>query len=74
MCGIVGFWARQPRAQDEARHRITAMRDTVRHRGPDDAGIWLHGALAFGHRRLSILDVSPLGHQPMSSEDNRWTI
>ena len=50
------------------------MRDTMSHRGPDDAGSWLLGRLAFGHRRLSIVDLSPLGHQPMSSRGGRYTI
>jgi asparagine synthase (glutamine-hydrolysing) len=47
------------------------MRDTLVHRGPDDAGVW-HSPddrVAFGHRRLSIVDLSPAGHQPMSNED-----
>jgi asparagine synthase (glutamine-hydrolysing) len=42
------------------------MCDTIAHRGPDDAGLWSHGPVALGHRRLSILDLSPAGHQPMS--------
>ena len=50
------------------------MRDTMCHRGPDDAGSWLQGRLAFGHRRLSIVDLSPLGHQPMSGAGGRYTI
>jgi len=47
------------------------MRDTMVHRGPDDAGIFLSpdGAVALGHRRLSIIDLSPAGHQPMCNED-----
>jgi len=46
---------------------ITSMRDAMEHGGPDDCGIYLDGTfpLAFGHRRLSLLDLSPLGHQPM---------
>ncbi|MEI2700403.1 MAG: hypothetical protein V9E94_19490 [Microthrixaceae bacterium] len=52
------------------------MADTLRHRGPDDAGVWVDAAagVALGHRRLSILDLSPLGHQPMLSRDGRWVI
>lgn len=52
------------------------MRDTLRHRGPDDAGTWWSedARVAFGHRRLSILDLSPLGHQPMLSSDGRCVV
>ena len=48
----------------------------LRHRGPDDAGIWLEpdAGLALGHTRLAILDLSPAGHQPMVSADGRWVI
>ena len=49
------------------------MTDALAHRGPDDAGTWTKPAagIALGHRRLSILDLSPLGHQPMASESGR---
>lgn len=52
------------------------MATTLRHRGPDDAGSWAdpNGLAAFGFRRLSILDLSPEGHQPMVSSDGRYTI
>ena len=52
------------------------MADTVRHRGPDDSGVWAdEGAgIALGHRRLSILDLSPAGHQPMASAGGRYVI
>jgi asparagine synthase (glutamine-hydrolysing) len=70
MCGICGILAFNDNfACDE---RITAsMRDTMIHRGPDDAGVWCSptGRAALGHRRLSIVDVSHSGHQPMSNED-----
>src|SRR6266446_3123851 len=47
------------------------MRDTMTHRGPDDAGIYISpdGRVGLGHRRLSIVDLSPAGRQPMSNED-----
>ena len=53
------------------------MRDTLHHRGPDDAGIYINETelLALGHRRLSILDLSAHGHQPMSTENESiWVI
>ena len=55
---------------------INDMNKTLRHRGPDDGGVWLdpQAGLAFGHRRLSIVDLSPLGHQPMHSADGRFVI
>jgi asparagine synthase (glutamine-hydrolysing) len=52
------------------------MASAIRHRGPDDAGTWFDAGagLAFGHRRLSILDLSPEGHQPMVSHHGRWVL
>jgi len=44
---------------------ITKMRDTMYSRGPDDAGVWMDGSVGLAHRRLSIIDISSLGHQPM---------
>src|SRR5262245_47675480 len=70
MCGINGILAfNDSFACDEDLAR--AMSDTLTHRGPDDAGTWSssNGRVAFGHRRLSIVDLSAAGHQPMSNED-----
>jgi len=52
------------------------MTDTIYHRGPDDSGFWIQpdARLAFGSRRLAIVDLSPTGHQPMTSSDGRYTI
>ena len=74
MCGIAGCWLRGTSRDDALRARVESMRDAIRYRGPDDAGVWTSGALAFGHRRLSIVDLSPLGHQPMTSPEGRFTI
>lgn len=77
MCGLTGFIdLSRGTSADQLRTRVTAMADTLRHRGPDDAGVWVEEAagVALGHRRLSILDLSPLGHQPMLSRDGRWVI
>jgi asparagine synthase (glutamine-hydrolysing) len=67
ICGIVG--TRDDFAVDE--QLVTAMREKIHHRGPDDGGSW-HSPeqrVALGHRRLSIIDLSAAGHQPMSNED-----
>lgn len=77
MCGIAGFFA-LPHAQpaDRMTQTVTAMTDAIVRRGPDDAGAWVDAAqgVALGHRRLSILDLSPLGHQPMSSANGRFVM
>ncbi len=67
MCGIVGFWNTGGEPAD--RETAEAMLARLRHRGPDDEGVWLEGSLALGNRRLSILDPSPAGHQPFLTED-----
>jgi len=70
MCGICGVLAfNDAFACDE--QVVAAMRDTMTHRGPDDAGVWCSpdGRVGLGHRRLSIVDVSDSGHQPMCNED-----
>jgi asparagine synthase (glutamine-hydrolysing) len=64
MCGIVGVYnylSQEPVAEGT----IQAMLSRVKYRGPDDHGVFVDGALGLGHRRLSILDTSPAGHQPM---------
>jgi len=73
MCGIVGLVAVAKPVDLEL---IQAMRDTLAHRGPDDFGIWASpdGRVGLSHRRLSILELSPLGHQPMTSSDGELTI
>src|SRR5829696_5475379 len=70
MCGIAGIAARAPVPD---RGVLGAMRDALRHRGPDDAGSWWSpdGCVGLGHRRLSILDLSPAGHQPMAADGGR---
>jgi asparagine synthase (glutamine-hydrolysing) len=62
MCGIAGFTGQDERI-------IQAMTDSLQHRGPDDAGIRVEEAISLGHRRLSIIDLTDAGHQPMSNED-----
>lgn len=70
MCGIAGILGFSDSFYvDEA--VVRRMAETLIHRGPDDAGAWCEPSerVAFGHRRLSIVDLSPAGHQPMSNED-----
>src|SRR5688500_15327507 len=71
MCGIVGILNYGSTPRDE-REFLTRMRDAMSHRGPDDAGIFQSddSCIALAHRRLSILDLSAAGHQPMGNEDN----
>src|SRR5438132_9471843 len=73
MCGITGIWRRRGANALETARRMTAR---LVHRGPDDEGIWSDGTagVALGFRRLSIIDLSPAGHQPMSSASGRYTI
>src|ERR1051326_3624615 len=68
MCGINGiaFSSRSGRTVDAA--VLARMRDVITHRGPDDEGIFIDGAVGLGPRRLSIVDVAA-GHQPMTNED-----
>jgi asparagine synthase (glutamine-hydrolysing) len=77
MCGIAGFLSPGTGASPESMGSvIRAMMDCLRHRGPDDDGSWLDpdAGIALGHRRLSIVDLSPAGHQPMTSADGRLVI
>jgi len=77
MCGITGFIdILHRKGDDELQNICRQMTDTVRHRGPDDSGILVdaEAGVAFGHRRLSIIDLSSGGHQPMSSQSGRYVI
>ncbi|HEV2079637.1 MAG TPA: asparagine synthase (glutamine-hydrolyzing) [Allosphingosinicella sp.] len=71
MCGIAGLMHDRI---DSA--RLRRMTDRIAHRGPDDEGAWIdaEAGIGLGHRRLAIIDLSPLGHQPMTSNDGRWVI
>ena len=75
MCGLAGFWAPSgsPLEGDAILRR---MAQSLQHRGPDGEGYWSDptSGIALAHRRLSILDLSPLGSQPMSSYDGRYVI
>lgn len=74
MCGLTGGWSRQ--RIDILRDSLPRMTDAIAHRGPDDDGHWVdvQAGIALGHRRLSIVDLSAAGHQPMLSTSGRWVI
>ncbi len=76
MCGLAGCF--QPKGFDFEAQRtaVQRMADSLVHRGPDDAGIWLDGevGVSLAHRRLSVIDLSPSGHQPMASGSGRYVI
>src|SRR5262245_41845920 len=71
MCGIIGIVGDIGSAD---RLRVLAARDLMVHRGPNDAGLWEAPGVIFGAQRLSIIDVSPAGHQPMRSPDGRRAV
>jgi len=74
MCGITGVI--DTVLGQDLEYCINRMADTLIHRGPDDGGVWvdINEGVALGHRRLSILDLSPAGHQPMVSTNGRYVI
>jgi len=71
MCGIVGALSFTSSGFRVSEPYITRMRDTMAHRGPDGAGVWVSsdGRVGLGHRRLSIVDLSAIANQPMCNED-----
>ena len=74
MCGIAGFLTRD--GMGDPRDVLQRMADTLQHRGPDDEGAW-HDAdagVGLAHRRLAVVDLSPHGHQPMSSASGRYML
>lgn len=73
MCGIAGIFQFDPAARPP-RPLLQRMTDLLAHRGPDDAGYEVVGPVAFGHRRLSIIDISNGGHQPMTNDDGSIVI
>ncbi len=75
MCGIVGFFGK-PGSDETLQRDVHFMSESIYRRGPDSHGEWVDGTngIAFGHRRLSILDLSPLGHQPMISPSGRFVM
>jgi asparagine synthase (glutamine-hydrolysing) len=76
MCGLTGYWKDNGHSSEDAEAIVGAMARQITHRGPDDQGVWTDASagLALAHRRLSILDLSPQGHQPMLSHCGRYVI
>ena len=77
MCGIVAVVPlKAGLGQAELKRRSIRMAETIAHRGPDADGCWVDpaGRIALAHRRLSIIDLSPAGMQPMASVSGRYTI
>ena len=73
MCGILGVINKN---EPVKRDLFEKMLSCIKHRGPDDKGVWFDNTsnVALGHQRLSIIDLSPGGHQPMISEDGRFVL
>ncbi len=76
MCGLTGYIDFRPATRQTREAIVGAMAWTLYHRGPDDGGTWVdpEAGVALGFRRLSIIDLSPLGHQPMVSASGRYVI
>lgn len=72
MCGIAGYI--NLNNQPASGVILKNMTQAIKHRGPDGEGHYLDGNMAIGHRRLSIIDLSPAGHQPMMSSDGRFVL
>jgi asparagine synthase (glutamine-hydrolysing) len=76
MCGLAGFLTNNANVLAKAEVIAKAMAQTIQHRGPNDSGFWVdvNAGVALAHRRLSVLDLSPAGHQPMVSRSGRYVI
>ena len=76
MCGIAGIWRFGGEREETLMAEGKRMTDALSHRGPDDEGLWVDGSrgVFLGQRRLSIVDLSPAGHQPMASACGRYVI
>ena len=75
MCGICGFYSRNEYSEDI----LGSMTDSIHYRGPDDRGALIYKSrsdrhVGMGHRRLSIMDLTEAGHQPMVSDDGRYSL
>ena len=73
MCGIAGIWYRDSTISVDP-ELLMRMAATIAYRGPDDSGVFTSGSFGMAHRRLSIIDLSAGGHQPMTTADGRFTL
>jgi asparagine synthase (glutamine-hydrolysing) len=73
VCGIAGRLELDGSTPVD-RDLVERMTNALRHRGPDEGGTWVEGPVGLGARRLAIIDLSPLGHQPMTNEDGSLTV
>src|SRR5215213_6786229 len=76
MCGIAGLIDRSGASASVLAEKARVMADALAHRGPDGSGVWCdpEAGVALSHRRLSVIDLTPAGAQPMVSADGRWVI
>lgn len=76
MCGVAGFWDESLGRAASPSETARAMADAIRHRGPDDGGVWTDDAagIALAQRRLAVVDLSASGRQPMVSSDGRFVV
>jgi asparagine synthase (glutamine-hydrolysing) len=76
MCGLTGYVVPDGFSGNAGEAMVVDMTSSLAHRGPDDTGTWVDGdaGIALGHRRLSVLDLSSAGHQPMISPSGRYVI
>lgn len=74
MCGLTGFLSSFAQLGEDAQASISKMTNALRHRGPDAEGTWIGEGIALGHRRLSILDLTVAGAQPMFSDSGRYVL
>lgn len=76
MCGISGLWHLSNSTSEELAALARTMSEQLKHRGPDDSGVFVDSGagIALGHRRLSVVDLSARGHQPMTSASGRYVI
>ena len=72
MCGIAGIINFNDEVIDPL--KLKGMTDSISHRGPDGEGQWIEDNIGIGHRRLSIIDLSSAGNQPMLSSDKRYVL
>ena len=76
MCGIAGIWSRYRPKKEDLNIYLDKMSGLIKHRGPDNSGTWIDPSIGLGiaHQRLSILDLSETGNQPMVSDKGRYVI